>query len=64
MLLGQFPDAPTPEEVIEGLKKNLVGTLSPAELHSKVDVSISLAYHYLTPELKELCQLVQLSRQL
>ena len=51
----KFPDAPTPEEVIEGLKENLVGTLSPAELHSKVDVSISLAYHYLTPELKELC---------
>ena len=51
----KIPDAPTPEEVIEGLKENLVGTLSPAELHSKVDVSISLAYHYLTPELKELC---------
>ena len=51
----KFPDAPTPEEVIEGLKENLVGTLSPAELHSKVDGSISLAYHYLTPELKELC---------
>ena len=51
----KFPDAPTPEEVIEGLKENLVGTLSPAELHSKVDVSISVAYHYLTPELKELC---------
>ena len=51
----KFPDAPTPEEVIEGLKKNVVGTLSPAELYSKVDVSISLAYHYLTPELKELC---------
>ena len=51
----KFPDAPTPEEVIEGLKENLVGTLSPADLHSKVDVSISLAYHYLTPELKELC---------
>ena len=50
----KFPDAPTPEEVIEGLKENLVGTLSPAELHSKVDESISLAYH-LTPELKELC---------
>ena len=51
----KFPDAPTPEEVIEGLKENLVSTLSPAELHSKVDGSISLAYHYLTPELKELC---------
>ena len=51
----KFPDAPTPEEVIEGLKENLVGTLSPAELHSKIDVSISLAYHYLPPELKELC---------
>ena len=51
----KFPDAPTPEEVLEGLKENLVGTLSPAELHSKVDVSISLAYHYLRPELKELC---------
>ena len=61
----KFPDAPTPEEVIEGLKVNLVGTLSPAELHSKVDVSISLAYHYLTPELKELCvNFVPLSRQL
>ena len=32
----KFPDAPTPEEVIEGLKKNLVGTLSPAELHLKL----------------------------
>ena len=41
--------------MIEGLKENLVGTLSPAELHSKVDGSISLAYHYLTPEFKELC---------
>ena len=51
----KFPDAPTPEEVIEGLKENLVSTLSPAQLHSKVDGSISLAYHYLTPELKELC---------
>ena len=51
----KFPDAPTPKEVIEGLKENLVGTLSPAELYSKVDVSISLAYHYLRPELKELC---------
>ena len=51
----KFPDAPTPEEVIEGLKENLVSTLSPAQLHSKVDGSISLAYHYLIPELKELC---------
>ena len=51
----KFPDAPTPEEVIEGLKENLVGTLSPAELQSKVNRSISLAYHYLMPELKELC---------
>ena len=51
----RLPDAPTPEEVIEGLKKNLVRTLSPAELYSNVDGSISLAYHYLTPELKELC---------
>ena len=51
----KFPDAPTAEEVILGLKKNLVNTLSPSKLHSTVDVSIGLAYSYLTPELKQLC---------
>ena len=51
-----FPDAPTPEEVIEGLRKNLVATLSPDELvNYKVDVSIGIAYSYLTPDLKQLC---------
>ena len=50
-----FPVAPTPEEVIEGLRKNLIATLSPDELHTKVDVSIGVAYSYLTPELKQLC---------
>ena len=52
----KFPDAPTPEEVIEGLGENLVATLSPDELvSSKVDVSIGIAYNYLTPDLKQLC---------
>ena len=51
-----FPDAPSPEEVIEGLGENLVATLSPDELvNSKVDVSIGIAYSYLTPDLKQLC---------
>ena len=40
----KFPDAPTPEEVIEGLKENLVGTLSPAELHSVYFCRISLSH--------------------
>ena len=51
----KFPDAPTAEEVIQGLRENLVSTLSPDELHSKVDVSMGAAYSYLTPELKQLC---------
>ena len=51
----KFPSAPTAEEVIEHLKENPVATLSPSELHSKVDASIGLAYSYLPPELKELC---------
>ena len=51
----KFPDAPTAEEVLQGLRANLVSTLSPDELHSKVDVSMGVAYSYLTPELKQLC---------
>ena len=51
----RFPDAPTAEEVIDDLRKNLIATLSPDELHSKVDASIGIAYSYLTPELKQLC---------
>ncbi|CAI8024932.1 hypothetical protein GBAR_LOCUS14444, partial [Geodia barretti] len=51
----KFPGAPTAEEVIQGLRENLVSTLSPDELHSKVDVSMGVAYSYLTPELKQLC---------
>ena len=50
-----FPDAPTAEEVIQGLQENLIDTLSPDELHTKVDVSITIAYNYLRPELKQLC---------
>ena len=50
-----FPNAPTAEEVIQGLKEEPVATLSRPELHSKVDVSIGLAYMYLTPELQMLC---------
>ena len=51
----KFPSAPTAEDVIKHLKENPVVTLSPSELHSKVDASIDLAYSYLPPELKELC---------
>ena len=51
----KFPDAPTAEEVVQGLRENLVSTLSPDELHSKVDVSMGVAYSYLSPELKQLC---------
>ena len=51
----KFPNAPTVEDVIKRLKENPVATLSPSELHSKVDASIGLAYSYLPPELKELC---------
>ena len=47
--------APTAEEVIQGLKKNPVTTLSPPELYSHLDTSIGLAYSFLSPDLKELC---------
>lgn len=51
-----FPDAPSAEEVIQGLKKHPVTTLSPAELlDSKVNASIGLAYKYLSQQLKLLC---------
>ena len=50
-----FPDSPTAEEVIDGLRKNLIAILSPDELHSKVDACIDLAYSYLTPEQKQSC---------
>ena len=53
--LFKLSQAPTAEEIIQGLKKNPVKTLSPPELLSNVDVCISLAYSFLTPELKELC---------
>ena len=39
-----FQDAPTVEEVIDDLRENLVATLSPDELHTKVDGSIGIAY--------------------
>ena len=50
-----FPEAPTVKEVIQGLRENLVATLSPLELNSRIDVSIDLAYSYLTPQLQRLC---------
>ena len=50
----KFPNAPTAEEVIQGLKKNPVTTLSPPELYSHLDTSIGLAYSFLSLDLKEL----------
>ena len=50
-----FPEAPTVKEVIQGLRENVVATLSPLELNSRIDVSIGLAYSYLTPQLQRLC---------
>ena len=51
----KFPNAPTAEEVIQGLKQNPVTTLSPPELHSHLDTCIGLAFDFLSPDLKELC---------
>ena len=50
-----FPEAPTVKEVIQDLRENVVATLSPLELNSRIDVSIDLAYSYLTPQLQRLC---------
>ena len=50
-----YPGAPTAEEVIEGLKKDAVTTLSPKVVHSKVNVPFHLAYSYLAPQLQQLC---------
>ena len=50
-----YPGAPTAEEVIEGLKKDAVTTLSPKVVHSKVNAPFRLAYSYLTPQLQQLC---------
>ena len=50
-----FPDAPVVEEVIQGLEDNPVSTLSPSKLHSTVEVSIGVAYSYLTSNLQQLC---------
>ena len=49
-----FPEAPTPERVIQDLKEYLIPTLSPEHINkrSRVDVSIKLAYQYLSPELQ------------
>ena len=52
----KFPDAPSAESVIQGLRDNPLQTLTPKELHTNfVDISIGLAYSYLKPELKKLC---------
>ena len=50
-----YPGAPTAEEVIEGLKKDAVTTLSPKVVNSKVNAPFHLAYNYLTPQLQQLC---------
>ena len=50
-----YPGAPAAEEVIEGLKKDAVTTLSPKVVHSKVNAPFHLAYSYLTPQLQQLC---------
>ena len=50
-----YPEPRTVEDVIQGLRDNLVATLSPLEVHSKVNASIGLAYSYLKPELQQLC---------
>ena len=49
-----FPEAPTPERVIQDLKEYLIPTLSPEHINkrSRVDVSIKLAYQYLSPQLQ------------
>ena len=52
----KFPDAPSAENVIQGLRDYPLQTLTPKELHTNfVDISIGLAYSYLKPELKQLC---------
>ena len=52
----KFPDAPSAESVIQGLRDNPLQTLTPTEIHTNfVDISIGLAYSYLKPELKQLC---------
>ena len=52
----KFPDAPSAENVIQGLRDNPLQTLTPTEIHTNfVDISIGLAYSYLKPELKQLC---------
>ena len=51
----KFPNAPTVDEVMQGLRENPVTTLSPSKIHSRLDVPIGLAYSYLSPELKQLC---------
>ena len=51
----KFPNAPTAEQVIQSLRENPVTTLSSSKIHSKLNVSIGLAYSYLSPELKQLC---------
>ena len=51
----KFPNAPTAEEVIQSLKEHPVITLSMSKIHLNLNVSIGLAFSYLSPELKQLC---------
>ena len=51
----KFPDAPSAEDVIQDLRDQLIPTLSPAGVQSKVDACIGLAYSYLTQDLKRFC---------
>ena len=51
----KFPNAPTVDEVIQSLKEHPVITLSMSKIHLNLNVSIGLAFSYLSPELKQLC---------
>ena len=51
----KFPGAPSATDEIQGLRDHPLQTLSPVELHSKVDACIGLAYSYLTQDLKRFC---------
>ena len=49
------PDAKSAERVIRGLRDHPLQVLNPRNVHTKINISIDLAYKYLKPELKLLC---------
>ena len=48
-------DAKSAERVIQGLRDHPLQVLNPRNVHTKINISIDLAYKYLKPELKLLC---------